>query len=331
MIQLKKSTPKEMLNTYFENVISLGRSTDPFPVDLDEVWPLIYNMKHHAVRDLLKNKRFKEGRHYIVKEEDEFIFTNFGENKSGERKNKKKESRGRKSIKYYLNTYTLENFVLDRVPEVFEVYQKALHLAAQRTEGLVLSAIPTNDLILSKTTDIGVVAEYIGQAYKKSEHGEQFPINLTSVFQLRLPTMDDAIRELRNKFYGYNEHEDFIVKKEGKEIGYYLSINGFIKMMGGASIVVARAYDKAVEQGLIAEVPKFIQIENKVKSIQKAQKGKKTSPYTGTKIEKIREIRDRILDVIKLIDHNEEYEPLNQALAAILEEKKFLDNIQEEE
>ena len=254
------------------------------------------------------------------------VFPKFEENLSEEIK----DLGGRPVENYFLTLSCLEFFIARKVRSVFEVYRKVFHVATQQTEGLLLSAIAIHEPILTKTTDVEYIAGYIAESYRKSASGEQFPINLLSVYALRIATMDDAIKELRTPLYDYKEGEDYIVKKEEKA-GYYLSINGFIKLMGGANAVVTRAYEVAVCKGWIDEVPKIMQIDRKVNKLKKTYKSKKINRFPGTKVEQVAEIVDRIISLHQQMEYSEEFTPLHESLSSMLELKKFLDNIQEEE
>ena len=326
MLQLRKESSQEELKDYFAGVMTLARSSEQFPVNLDDVWPLAYSMKQHAVASLKESTMFFEGEDYIVVKGNETIFTENRENKS----NEKEETRGRKEDNYYLSLPCLEWFIARKVRSVFEVYRKVFHVATQQTEGLLLSAIAIHEPILTKTTDVEYIAGYIAEAYRKSASGEQFPINLLSVYALRIATMDEAIKELRTPLYDYHEGEDYIVKKEEKA-GYYLSINGFIKLMGGANAVVTRAYEVAVCKGWIDEVPKIMQIDRKVNKLKKSYKSKKINRFPGTKVEQVSEIIDRLISLQQQVEYSEEFMPIHESLSSILELKKFLDNIREEE
>ena len=66
-IVLSKSTSAEALKTYFRNIQRMEESGEQFPVNLDEVWPIIYARKEHAVRVLRDSELFVEGMDYIKK------------------------------------------------------------------------------------------------------------------------------------------------------------------------------------------------------------------------------------------------------------------------
>lgn len=110
---------REQLRAYFEKVLNLRNSGEPFPVDLDEVWPLAYYQKSNAVKVLLK--KFIPNKEYITQKADNVRLIQKDEIKKGG---------DLKSVTYKLSTFCLEWLIAREVPEVFEVYQKVFYLMA---------------------------------------------------------------------------------------------------------------------------------------------------------------------------------------------------------
>lgn len=54
VILSKKSSERE-IKAYFVALLQLSKSDDPFPADLEEVWPLVYERKDNAVKALRKD------------------------------------------------------------------------------------------------------------------------------------------------------------------------------------------------------------------------------------------------------------------------------------
>lgn len=114
---LTLQTSNEELKTYFEAVCKIVDSNrDGFPINLDEVWPLLYSEKSKAVRALTSNDQFIENVDYKV-------LTQIGENPLG----------GRPVNEYHLTTSCFEFFIARKVRPVFEVYRQVFH-AARRGE-----------------------------------------------------------------------------------------------------------------------------------------------------------------------------------------------------
>lgn len=55
MDQLTKSSTSEEIKEYFNAILKLAKTSEKYPVDLDEVWPLVYSEKSKAVRALRDN------------------------------------------------------------------------------------------------------------------------------------------------------------------------------------------------------------------------------------------------------------------------------------
>ena len=66
------------IRLYFEKVLELVKSGEDFPVNLDDVWPLIYSDKGKAVRVLTGDNGF-------IKDIDYKVFTQNGKNPVGGR------------------------------------------------------------------------------------------------------------------------------------------------------------------------------------------------------------------------------------------------------
>ena len=92
-------------------MLQLSRSNEEYPVNLEEVWSLVYGHKGDAVGAL--KKTFVEGIDYRVI-----------------RQNPKNLEGGRPINEYYLTTSCLEYFIVRKVRPVFEVYRKVFHKVA---------------------------------------------------------------------------------------------------------------------------------------------------------------------------------------------------------
>ena len=54
MKALTKTSSNEEIKAYFKAVFELSRSEEYFPVDIDEVWMLVYNRRDYAIDALKK-------------------------------------------------------------------------------------------------------------------------------------------------------------------------------------------------------------------------------------------------------------------------------------
>lgn len=107
--QLTKSSSESDLKRYFTAVLELSKSDNKFPINLDEVWMLVYSAKEKAVRALKQN---------FFENEDFITLAQNGE--------------GGKFAKtdYFLSLSCLEYFIARKVRPVFEVYRQVFHKTA---------------------------------------------------------------------------------------------------------------------------------------------------------------------------------------------------------
>lgn len=98
------------IRSYFEKVLNLSKLGDKFPVNLDDVWPLVYSAKEKAVRALVSSDQFMQGIDY------EILATN-GENTTV----------GRPVNVYMISISRMEYFIARKVRSVFNVYRDVFH------------------------------------------------------------------------------------------------------------------------------------------------------------------------------------------------------------
>jgi len=110
MLALTKQSDENSIRQYFEKIIELQKSGEPFPCDLDMVWGLVYSEKGKAVR-VLKELFFEN--------DDYQVFAQNGKNTRG----------GRKSNEIMLSVACMEYLIARKVRPVFEVYRKVFHQA----------------------------------------------------------------------------------------------------------------------------------------------------------------------------------------------------------
>lgn len=129
VILSKKSSESE-IKRYFNAVLELSKSDNEYPINLDEVWMLVYPRKDHAVRSLKDN---------FIENVDYQVFLKNGENQKG----------GRPSEDYYLTIPCLEFFIARKVRPVFEVYRQVFHKVA--------NSIRSSEPVLTNTFDISAL------------------------------------------------------------------------------------------------------------------------------------------------------------------------------
>lgn len=108
---LTKQSGEKEIRAYFQGVLEAAQSSEQYPVNLDDVWMLVYSDKAHAVSALKKT---------FVQDVDYQIFT----------QNRGNSQRGRGTDIYRLTTSCLEYFIARKVRPVFEVYRQVFHRAA---------------------------------------------------------------------------------------------------------------------------------------------------------------------------------------------------------
>ena len=112
---LNQNSSNEVLASYFKKVFQLEKSGEAFPVDLDDVWMLVYGRRDNAIAALREN--------FMQHIDYQFSL-----------KNQEKSGRGRPTTKYQLSVSCLEYFIARKVRPVFEVYRRATHAYKHRLE-----------------------------------------------------------------------------------------------------------------------------------------------------------------------------------------------------
>ena len=125
---LNKQSTEAEIKAYFCAVLNLAKSDEEFPVNLDEVWPLVFGRKEEAVRALKNDKLFMQDIDYQVLRKNAENLDSFPQNGG------KPKVGGRPSDTYMLSVPCLEFFIARKVRPVFEVYRQVFHKVAESTE-----------------------------------------------------------------------------------------------------------------------------------------------------------------------------------------------------
>lgn len=134
-LQLSKSSTEEQLKQYFMGIVELNKSSEEFPINLDDIWPIGYTRKNDAVRTL--RNEFLEGEDFIVRDASQLsdfqrLRKNAQQNKqeqdfcSSELRNKKVGGDFR-SKNYFLSVSCAEYLIVRKCRPVFEVYRRVFH------------------------------------------------------------------------------------------------------------------------------------------------------------------------------------------------------------
>ncbi len=117
LLQLTKQSTDQEVKAYFEEVLRLARDSKEFPVNLDDVWPLVYAEKGKAVRALKSNNLFVENVDYKPLAQNGKRMANG-------------QFDGGNQVTYMLSVPCLEFFIARKVRPVFEVYRQVFHKVA---------------------------------------------------------------------------------------------------------------------------------------------------------------------------------------------------------
>lgn len=101
-----------VIRNYFQYILTLSKSGEAYPVNLEDVYYLAYSRKDHAIDALKKDEVFMQDVDYQV-------FPQIRENLFG----------GRPKDIYKLSVPCLEFFIARKVRPVFEVYRQVFHAA----------------------------------------------------------------------------------------------------------------------------------------------------------------------------------------------------------
>lgn len=125
MNQLTKTSSSEEVKKYFNAILKLAKASEKYPVDLDEVWMLVYENRADAVRALKRD--FVEGEDY-----------------NPIRQNAVPENQifnPNPKIDYFLTVSCLEYFIVKKVRPVFDVYRKVFHKSVEAAKQLKTATI----------------------------------------------------------------------------------------------------------------------------------------------------------------------------------------------
>ena len=156
---LSKNSNSEEIKRYFSAILELAKSDEKFPVNLNEVWMLVYSEKGKAIRSLNEN---------FIENEDFIFFAQNGKN----------SKRGRPTTTYMLSVSCLEYFIARKNRSVFDIYRQVFH--------------KTNDLIQNKQL---TAAEMILQIAQNAVNQERRINNVEE----RQSELENEVKELKIK------------------------------------------------------------------------------------------------------------------------------------
>lgn len=238
-IVLSNETSAEMLKTYFRNIQRMEESGEQFPVNLDEVWPLVYKRKGEAARSLRMDKLFIEGIDYVLKDESGAIITsadnnlskdysskevfrnlaknlrpenvNNSENESLsdlENENLEDEKSGgkEKKAKNPLGGRPTDNYFLSTSCLEFFIARRVrpvFEVYRQVFRAVRQGALPWNQTYRLPLKRVGSKAEevaaYLREVIVKEEDGASFPIAVDDIWRLAYPSRETPTSHLLGK------------------------------------------------------------------------------------------------------------------------------------
>ena len=129
---LSKNSTNEQIKAYFERVLQLYQSNEKFPINLDDVWMLVYSAKNKAVRALKQN---------FIENEDYIPLT-----QNGQRSEKGQFAGG--GTEYHLSVSCMEYLIAKKVRTVFNVYREVFKKVATGEVQVVAPKTPTEMLLM---------------------------------------------------------------------------------------------------------------------------------------------------------------------------------------
>lgn len=156
ILQLTKQSTAQEIKAYFEEVLKLSKDSKEFPVNLDEVWPLVYAEKGKAVRALKSNELFVEGIDFIL----------LAQNGKQDGNNGKQVNSwgGNNQVTYMLSVPCLEFFIARKVRPVFEVYRQVFHKVAS---GEIVHPVPVYTKPCDLDTSLRPLRDYTDEIYQR--------------------------------------------------------------------------------------------------------------------------------------------------------------------
>lgn len=149
ILQLTKQSTDLEIKAYFEEVLKLSKDSEEFPVNLDDVWPLVYSEKGKAVRALKTNELFIENVDYKPLAQNGKRMANG-------------QFDGGNQVIYMLSVPCLEFFIARKVRPVFEVYRQVFHRVVN---GMIVPPRPVYAKPCDLETSLEPLRDYTDEIY----------------------------------------------------------------------------------------------------------------------------------------------------------------------
>ena len=151
ILQLTKQSTGQEIKAYFEEVLRLSKDSEEFPVNLDEVWPLVFGRKQEAVRALKNDKLFVEN-------------IDFQPLRKDAQRSDNGQFNGCDKVTYMLSVPCLEFFIARKVRPVFEVYRQVFHKVAN---GEIVHPAPVYSKPCDLEKSLKPLRDYTDEIYQR--------------------------------------------------------------------------------------------------------------------------------------------------------------------
>lgn len=151
ILQLTKQSTDQEIKAYFEEVLRMSRDSEEFPVNLDDVWPLVFGRKQEAVRALRNDRLFVEN-------------IDFQPLRKDAQRSDNGQFNGCDKVTYMLSVPCLEFFIARKVRPVFEVYRQVFHKVAS---GEIVHLAPVYSKPCDLETTLLPLRDYTDEIYQR--------------------------------------------------------------------------------------------------------------------------------------------------------------------
>ena len=212
------SSTSEEIKEYFNAILALKEKNELYPVNIDDVWPLVYSERGKATRALKAN---------FIENEDYILFAQNGKNLNGRPKDD-----------YKLSLSCFEYFIARKVRPVFEVYRQVFHkVAEQKPLSQLEILVQSAQALLEQSKRIENVEKRLdAMEQEREENGKLLLAVAVSSEKVPEISLRDKIRQLVNKYASAtNTRQQDVWHKVYEQLYYlyHISISNYKKKFKG--------------------------------------------------------------------------------------------------
>lgn len=205
------------IRNYFLKVRELRKSGNSFPVNLDDVFPLVYSQRGKAVSHLRDN---------FIENEDYIVISQMGKklNNSNLGKRTKQE--------YCLSVSAMEFFVAKKVKAVFDVYREVFHKTIDEKEKPLSQAelfLQSAQILLKQEKRISEIENKVNAIIENQETAKEelfaLPFNVSEEKVPELSTRDKIRRMVNKLSVKLNLPQNDVWNKIYQELYYCYSVS----------------------------------------------------------------------------------------------------------